>query len=158
MLSENNMLIIRYGALWANHNSKSLMFEVTSFSCTVSLNNITSLNTISCINTPSSNLITLTFYTPSPIPPSSTIYINITGVNSPPTHTTPFSSSYSVATADSNGYLIDKLSCNINPVCITNVTNGQFTTPSLTVNQVLQTQQINFISYPIITVLTSDVV
>lgn len=158
MLAGNNALRIGYGAVWANHNSKNLMFQVSAFTCTVSLNNITNLTTTSCVNTPASNLITLNFIAPADIPANSTLYATVSGVQTPPTATTPSSSSYYVATADASGYLIDQLSCTISPVCITNVTGGQFTTPGLTVNQVLLFQQINFMSYPIITVLASDVV
>ena len=150
-----------YAAVWANHNSKNLMFQVTTFSCAYSLDGITYNSTsVSCANNQVTNKITVSFVLATQLPGGSQLYFKIYGVQSPPTAVTATTSSYFVSTADSFGYLIDTLAgCTINPICITSVTNGVLdSTAGLYVGQSISQQDITFMSYPIITSLPSDVV
>ena len=99
---------MRYAAVWANHNSKNLMFQVTTFTCAISFDGITYISLgVTCSNNADVNKITINFPLSATLPTASVIKIQINGVQSPPTSTTSISSSYFTATADSNGYLID---------------------------------------------------
>lgn len=161
MFGGSNQLIVGYAALWANHNSKNLMFQVTSFSCAYSLDGVSYITaSVTCTNNQVTNKITVNFVLGSNLVGGSMLYLRIYGVQSPPTATTATSTSYYVSTADNNGYLIDSLAgCTINPVCITNYTNGLFnTTTGLFVGQSVANQYFNFMAYPIITGLPLDVV
>jgi hypothetical protein len=86
------------------------------------------------------------------------LFFKIGGVNAPPTQTTS-GSSLRVTTTDDSGNEIDsKDDCVINPVCITNLTNGQLTTTGLQVNSPYNRPDIKYNSYPLITVIGGDTI
>jgi hypothetical protein len=100
--------VVGYAAIWANHNSKNLMFQVTTFTCAISLDGLTYVSLgVTCTNDTVSNKITINFQLNDTLLAPFTIKIRISGVHSPPTSTTSTSNNYYTATADSNGYLID---------------------------------------------------
>jgi hypothetical protein len=138
--SGNNQIIIGYSSLWTNHNTKNLMFGVNTFTCWISLDGgINYSNTgINCSNSYNNSKITLQFYTSGGISSNFTIYVQIDGVQSPPTQITPVISSFSVTTTDSAGNYIDTITgCSVNPICVTNLTNGIFSTSPMIVNSIL---------------------
>jgi len=154
-------MIVGYAAVWANHNSKNLMFQVTTLSCAYSLDGITYISSsVACSNDAVTNKITVNFTLATNLPGNSPLFLKIYGVQSPPTTTTATTSSYFVSTADFYGYLIDTLAgCTINPICITNITNGVLnSTAGLYVGQSISQQDISFLAYPIITSLPLDTV
>jgi hypothetical protein len=161
MLSGGNQVIVGYAALWANHNSKNLMFQVNSFTCAYSLDGVSYITaSVVCNNNQATNKITVNLVLNSNLIGGSLFYLRINGVHSPPTANTATTNHYFISTADNNGYLIDSLAgCTINPVCITNYTNGVLnSTGGLSVGQSVVNQYVNFMAYPVITSLPLDVV
>ena len=111
-----------------------------------------------CANSEANNAITVSFATNATISGGSTLIIKIVGVQTPPTAETPANPAYYLSTADISSYWIDTLQCTLNPVCLTTLTNGYLSSATPTVNQILTDMQVSFPSYPIITVLPSDII
>jgi len=128
--------------------------------CSISFDGGITFNTsVACtINSTISRIIG-TYSLANQINAGISIVYKIMGVESPPTAQTAVSSSFLIETADGSGNLIDSFSsCTINPVCVTSLTNGLINSSALNINSQYNSPQIYFTSYPVITVLGSDVV
>lgn len=156
-----NTFKINFATVWSNLNTKSLVSESTLLTCSISINGGAVNGTgVSCSFVASTILISYSLGTP--LNGNDTIIAYVQGVMSPPTQNMPSSSSYTAATADSSGNIIDGTStgsyCTILPVCVTNLTNGILTPSNPTINTQLTSLITIFPSYPNITFLYLDVV
>lgn len=76
----------------------------------------------------------------------------------PPTQITVTSNSFAVSTSDSSNIAIDsQTNCNINPICISNLTGGVFNNPTPTINSLYNTPSISFTSTKTITFMAGDI-
>lgn len=153
-----NYFYIGYGN-WVNHYNKNLLYGVTSpLSGWYSLDNGVTYNPITTITYDTSKIIiiypqTVNFTT------GNTLKFIVSGVQSPPTKTTPTTSGYYVATADTNGKYIDfASSCTVSTTCVTNYTNAIFSNSNMPVNSNYPSPQIGISATPIITISSSDTV
>jgi hypothetical protein len=117
---------VGYGA-WGNHYNKNLLTGVSNLSAQVSINGgvNTSVSNITFDN--GTQKITINYTLGFNLNGSSNLTFIISGVQSPPTQTTPTNSSFRVATADGSGMRIDeRTNVTILPTCVLNITTGVF--------------------------------
>jgi len=154
----SNKFEVSYGA-WANHYNKNLLTGVTSLATQVSINGAANTTVTNTFDT-TIQKITITYTLSSILPSASTLVFIISGVQSPPTQTTPTSSSYKVATTDINGFTIDQAtSCPIASVCVYTLTTGTFSNSYMPVNSLYSSNpSIMYSETPIITFQNSDTI
>jgi hypothetical protein len=154
----NSLITVGFPAVWANQNQKSLLYGVSSLSCSMSFNGGATITSgVSCTPSSTFHTITISFSLSSTLNGNDTIVIYIQGVMSPPTVTTPSNTLYTTSTTDSLGNIIDGVSsgssCSILPICVTNFTNGIFVPSTLPLNTQTTSMQAIFNDYPTITFL-----
>ena len=139
---------------WPNLSTKNMLTGISSVSSFIS----TDLGS-SYVATPTPVLdtvnrqITITFTTTSIVTGGRTLMFIIVGVASPPTQTTTITSGFSVATGDANGAKIDETnSITVSPTCVFTLTTGTFANPSMQVNSLYLSPQIEFSETPTITI------
>lgn len=161
LINGANSLIVGYLSPWANNIYKSLVSGVVSITSMISFDGGLNYNTsISCTINSTISKIICTYTVNYQITTGTVVVVKIIGVVSPPTVQTVASSNFQVKTADASSNIIDSyISCSINPVCVTNLTNGVInSSSSLNINSQYNTPQIYFNSNPVITVLPSDTI
>ena len=124
----------------------------------VSLDSGTTYSPVTTITYDTSK-ITITYPQTANLTTGSTLKFIVMGVQSPPTETTPTTSSYYVATADSSGFQIDMASsCTVSTTCVTSYSNGLFSNTNMPVNSNYPSPQVGIAATPIITLASTDTV
>ena len=155
--SGNSVFEVGYGA-WANHYNKNLLTGVTTLNAQVSINGGVNTSVSNIAYDTNSQKITINYTLSGELPGSSNLTFIISGVQSPPTQTTPANSSFRVATADGLGTRIDeKTSVTILPTCVLNITTGIFGYTAMEVNSNYPSSlRILYAETPIITFQATD--
>lgn len=160
LITTNSRFIISYPFVWPGLSkglgTDTATVSVCSYSTDGGTNFISSGVTCS-IEKGSVNQITMFFQIDVAIAiTGKALLFKVGGVNAPPTQTVS-GVSFRVATTDDGGNEIDSRDgCVINPLCITNLTNGQLTTTGLQVNAPYNRPDFKHNSYPLITVVGGD--
>jgi hypothetical protein len=154
----NSKFLIGYSR-WVNHNFKDLLYGVSSISALLSLDGGSSYSVVASAMDTTNLRITLSYTLNASLTAGAMLMFIVQGVESPPTETTPLTSSYFVATADSAGNRIDDTSSiTVASTCIFSLSGGTFANTNMPVNSLNLSPQIDYTETPTITLQTSDTV
>ena len=139
----SNRITIGYPINWQHLPTKSLTWGSPTITCSYALNASASFTTLPCSYTSTTITATLSVISTA-IPLNTTLSIKITGVNCPPTVTTPTVSNYSISVFGASGAIINQLSsCNISDTTVSSAA-GAFTNTGLFINSVYTNPTVNY--------------